>query len=230
MSKPQRIMDEIRTELLSIIRRRNDLERPLSSFAEVASKPAGTPRFYVLFDQNPRLVINGLIISTKKLCLPDIRILDEVFAYAKSVWHLKDRLKASVRSQKLKIDVEDVGEQSPDLLVCADLANWKKHGANRNRSGLNPRLEQVEFDTSRSGQLELYYDGATKQKELLVENTEPIPFKVEVLTDGGKTHGNAIPLIWRGFKRWIPTIEKAGVLNGLDRQTLHLRDQLLFKA
>jgi hypothetical protein len=45
-----------------------------------------------------------------------------------------------------------------------DLANWKKHGRHENRSKLSPHLTQVAFDTSRSGPIEMFYDGAIKNR------------------------------------------------------------------
>jgi hypothetical protein len=50
-----------------------------------------------------------------------------VFELAKSVWQLKDRLKLWVKAQGLAVDVEGHAMANPNLLVCADLANWKKH-------------------------------------------------------------------------------------------------------
>jgi hypothetical protein len=219
---------EIRAELRSILRQRDDLRKPLDWFGLVESRPAGQPRYYVLFDQNPRLAITGFRLGgCKHLRQPDERIFDKVFEFAKSVWQLKDRLKLWVKAQGLSIDIEAEANKSQHLLLCADLANWKKHGENKNRSGLAPRIDLVTFDTSRSGSLELYHDGATKHDELLVENNVPIPYRVDVVGNGGATQlGNATDLIERGFQDWLPVLQAIGVLSGGDRESDYLRASL----
>jgi hypothetical protein len=223
------IGSEIRAELRSILRQQDDLRRPLESFGEVLDRNAGEPRYYVLFDQNPRLVINGVRFGGSKLLnLPDERILDRALEYAKSVWQLKDRLKLWVKANALPIDVEAEGRKSPDLCICADLANWKKHGENKyKRSGVDPRVNLVTFDTSQNGGLEIYYDGATKRQELLVTIPSPIPYWVEVVGNGGQVKlGKAVEIIDRGFADWLPAINSMGGLTGNDRENEYLRKRL----
>ena len=66
----------------------------LDSFGLVDSRAQGEPRYYVLFDHNPRLIVNGLRLGgLGELRVPDERIIDRAFEFAKSVWQLKDRLK-----------------------------------------------------------------------------------------------------------------------------------------
>jgi hypothetical protein len=196
------VASEIRAELRSILRQRDDLHRPLDWFGLAEFKPVGVPRYYVLFDHNPRLVVTGLRLGgVGSLRLRDERILDRIFEYAKSVWHLKDRLKLWVKAKGFAIDVEAAANKSRNLLICADLANWKKHGENKNRSGLAPRIDYVTFDTSRSGGVELYFDGASKHQELLVANDVPIPFRAEAVSgNGAGTLGDAINIIDRAFE------------------------------
>ena len=67
-------------------------------------------------------------IGSKEVSLPDERIEDAVFSAAKAIWHLKDRLRKWCKLQRVKDEVEDYAKRCPDLLICADLANWKKHG------------------------------------------------------------------------------------------------------
>lgn len=223
-----KVAAEIRTELRSILRQKGELRKPLNAFGLDRSRPAGQPRYYVLFDQGRRRVVKGLRLGgLQVLELPDERIIDGVFELAKSVWQLKDRLKLWVKAQGLSTNIEAEANKSQHLLICADMANWKKHGANKNRSGLAPRITTVVFDTSQSGKLELYYDGATKQKELLVTTTSPIPFRVEVVGNNGTTQlGDAVDLIDAAFMDWLPVIQTVGVLSGKDRESEHLRQTL----
>jgi len=222
------IAAEIRTELRSILRQRDDLRKPLDWFGEVESRPPDVPRYYVLFDQDPRLVVSGLRLGgSGEISLADERIIDRVFEFAKSVWHLKDRLKLWVDAQGLNFNVEAKAAKCRALLICADLANWKKHGENRNRSEIDPRVETVKFDTSKSGGIELYYDGATKHQELLVANPVPISYRVDVLADGGNTNlGNAVDVIDRGFSDWLPMIMTLGILSADNRESEYLRQHL----
>ena len=222
------IAAEIRAELRSILRQRDDLRKPLAWFGQVDSRPASQPRFYVLFDQNPRLIVSGLRFGgCNHLRLPDERIIDRVFEFAKSVWQLKDRLKLWVKTQGLPTDGEADANKSQHLLISADLANWKKHGENKNRSGVGPRIETVRFDTSCSGALELYHDGATKRQELLVATSIPIPYSVEVSGNRGVLQlGDAVNLIDKGFQDWLPVIGSIGVLSANDRESAYLRSML----
>lgn len=222
------VATEIRGELRSILRQHNDLCKPLERFGEVESRPHDVPRYYVLFDQNPRLVVSGLRLGgSGELSLPDERITDRVFEFAKSVWHLKDRLKLWAEAQFLSFNVEAKAAKCQPLLICADLANWKKHGENKNRSRFDPRIEIVTFDTSRSGGIELYFDGATKHRELLVTHPVPIPYRVDVIANGGNSHlGNGVDLIDKAFSEWLPMIQTLGVLSATDRESNYLRQRL----
>jgi hypothetical protein len=228
MATAQEIAAEIRAELRSILRQRQDLQRPLDWFGLVELRAEGEPRYYVLFDQNPRLIVQGMLLgSLGKLRFPDERIIDRVFEFAKSVWQLKDRLKLWVKFQGSGPDAEAVAAGSQNLLICADLANWKKHGENKNRSGLNPRIDLVTFDTSRNGAIELYSDGATKHQEPLVAKNVPIPYTVEVEGKGGTVQlGDATQLIWRAFQDWLAVISANGILADTNRESDHLRQQL----
>ena len=194
------------------------------------------------FDTGPRRIIKGLKFKSQHLTLPDERIIDRVFQFASSVWHLKDRLRGWVQAKGLSADVEVWAQQQERLLLCADLANKKKHGRHTDRSGLNPELGVlpdggagessdatglVRFDTSRSGTLELFYDGSTKEKELLVETPAPIAYRVDVLNGNtGKVVGDAIALIHTALCDWLPLLEKLGVLAAGDKESSALRTLL----
>jgi len=153
--------------------------------------------------------------------LPDERIQDEVIALAQSVWHMKDRLKQYVAVCNLQINVDDLANQNISLLVCADLANEKKHGKADNRSKLSPKLSEVYFDTRNSGLLEFFYDGSLKQKELRVTNINPIPYTIKIVKKSYDENSqdtteiiadNAVNYIWKAFKYWLPTIDKLNLL------------------
>lgn len=221
------IAAEIRAELRSIVRQQAELNTPIDAFSEAIDVPPGEPRFYVQFDAQPRMKAQGLKARMPSLTIPHERINDQVFEFAKSVWQLKDRLKLWVTALELSVDIEKEAHSCIELLITADLANWKKHGGNRNRSGLNPRLAEVRFDTSKSGIVELYYDGASKEKELMVSVPEPISYCVDVLNDNGcKVLGGAIEIISAAFAHWLPIIRKIGVLDGGNREAEYLNNVL----
>jgi len=207
------LASEIRAELRSILRQFDELRRPISQFARYPNPAPGQPPFRVLFDNGPDRPITGLRTQINKLAVPDERILDAVLSLAKSIWHLKDRLSQWVRGNNLSEEVESHAKGCPDLLIAADLANRKKHGRSQNVSGQRPRLELVEFDTSQSGVVEFFYNGAMKEKELLVTNPKPLKFTVPVLTDGDTAPlGDAVEMLAHAFEHWKPLIRKIGAL------------------
>lgn len=231
MSSEKHLANEIRTELRGIIRQRDDLQQPLASFTRRENAPEGRPPYYVNFDSRPHRDVIGLQIGVKQLKLPDERILDMAYRLAESVWHLKDRLKAISATRGIAHEIEDVVARSKELLIVADLANNKKHGPlRRPRSSLTPCFGVlsfdkdgnpidgrgfVRFDTSASGTIELYYDGARMDKELLVTHREPIPFTLQVLVGDPQTSlGNAADLVYLAFRDLLPLIGATGVLEG----------------
>lgn len=224
------IAAEIRSELRSLLRARRDLYSPLQRF-EPISDPDGGTRYYVLFDMNARKRIQGLKLGgLKQLKLPDEPIHDRILGFAKAVWHLKDRLHQFAKATKQAIDLDAIADQSANLLVTADLANKKKHGRNENRSKLDPRLDLVAFDTGEVGSIEFYYDGAMKDKELIVTNPVPIPFAVDVLIqDGNAVLGDAREIINNALLDWLPVIQQLGILSGDDAETNALC-KILFDA
>ena len=173
---------------------------------------------------NRRIRFQGLKLGgLKTYTAPDERIYDRVLEFAKAVWHLKDRLHQYAKATNQHADVDHVAKQSNDLLVCADLANKKKHGRNENRSQLDPHLGLVSFDTSNNGAIEMYYDGAMKDKELIVAKPVPIPYSVDVLDQDDSVIGDARIIINRGFSAWLPLIRQLNVLSADDPETKALR-------
>ena len=219
---------EIRRELRGILRLWNDLHAPLQKFEPLNPSPAEGPRFYVAFDLRPRRRITGLKFSgLPSLSLPDERIQGAVWEFAEHVWHLKDRVHQWVKATGDNTDVEAFVKTSQRLLICADLATKKKHGRSENRSRLSPQLGNVNFDTSKSGPIEFFYSGPSKDKELLVANPVPIPFTVGlVVHDGTASLGDAVEIIHQAFTDWLPLIKKLGILSGDDNETKLLREQL----
>jgi hypothetical protein len=172
--------------------------------------------------------IRGIQIKTNVLGLPDETIHDRVLEFAKTVWHLKDRLTQLADAIRQSIDLDAIAKQSTNLLVSADLANMKKHGRCENRSTLNPQLGPVKFDVSKSGPLELFYDGAMKCKELVVTHPVPIPFAVDVLVhDGASALGDARDIIKLAFLDWLPIIQQLGVLSANEPEAAALHSILL---
>ena len=97
---------------------------------------------------------------------------------------------------------------------------------NENRSQLDPHVGLVSFDTSKSGAIEMYYDGAMKDKELIVTNPMAIPYSVEILAHDDSVIGDAREIINDGFKDWLPAIRQLGILSASDRETEALRSIL----
>lgn len=221
------IASEIRTELRGILRIRRDLYTPIGRFDPI-SESSGGLRYYVVFDLHERKIIHGLKMnSVVSLKLPDEAIRDRILEFAKAVWHLKDRLHAFAKSTKQAVDMDAIANGSNSLLIVADLANKKKHGQSGKRSQFNPCLDGVVFDTSNSGPVEFFYDGALKEKELIVTNPVPIAFSVSVLNqDNNNVLGDARDIINKAFFDWLPVIKKLGILKQDDPETRALRSIL----
>lgn len=222
---PTEICTEILAELRGIHRLRSDLVTPIHAFQPVGGDGQC---FYVAFDTKTRMPFTGLKLGgLKELKLPDERITDTALELAKAIWHLKDRLHSYCRATNVSSDIKAVTDNSTELLICADLANQKKHGAAENRSGLSPRLDLVTFDLSNSGPIEFYYNGALKHKEVIVTHTNPIPFTVDILIkDGSHSLGNAATVFTKAFRDWFPTIKSFGILGADNREAEALKDLL----
>lgn len=221
------IADELRTELRTILHNLSELERPINRFEIATDRPLGVPRHFVCFDNTPHRQIIGLRLSVKEMCFPVEAITDRVALLSATVWHLKDRLHHYAKLSTFAADVERWANSSRDLQICGDIGNHKKHGHNRNGSGIKPQLiPEVIFDTSHSGVVEFFYDGATKHRELLVTDPLPLRFRVDV-ADGDRTViGDAVAIIRVGFGHWLPLIRQLGVLDGSGREEMALRQEL----
>jgi hypothetical protein len=173
---PERIGKEIKTELRNILHNLCELLRPINRFYTSPDRPVDIPRHFVCFDSTPHREVTGLRTNILKTSFPVETITDRVSLLAASVWHLKDRLNHYAKATKA--DADAWANSDRNCQICGDIGNHKKHGHNQNHSGVNPQLvPEIVFDTSRSGLLEIYYDGATKHGELLVSNAVPIPYR-----------------------------------------------------
>ena len=227
VSRRDRLAADIRSELRGILRQLDDLRQPLSRFERLPHPKDGQPEYYVHFDDRPRRQITGLRFRSNNVALPDERIGNMFLSAAEALWHLKDRIHQWCKLTCVQSNVEAHAKQSPELLVCADLANWKKHGRHGNRSGKEPRLGLVEFDTSQSGIIELFYEGATKEKELLVSDPTPLPFAASVLSRGQESEiGDAMAILLAALDHWKPLIVKVGLLDEDDRESSALRKMM----
>lgn len=189
--------------------------------------PSKGPRYYILFDLKPSRPINGLKHkSLNNFSLHDETIQGKVYELAKAVWHLKDRINQWHRFQSIKLDVNHTTNNCKELLICSDLANHKKHGRNPNKSGLNPYVGLVNFDLSNNGNTEIYYDGAAKQKEVLVEFNAPVPYTINLnKLDDDTIIDSATTVIMTGFKQWIPILNRI-FKNAQDRESIYVKSQI----
>ena len=196
---------EIRRELRGILRRMDELRRPMTPEL-VEGVPEGEPR-YVL----------------RKAAAHEA-IQEEVIALAGMVWHLKDRLKRWMTASNLECrpTIEDLAAAHKPLLICCDLIDSKKHGGGSNRSGYAPQVGGFSFRPG--GEIALRYDGALKAGEIRVMKPDPIPYTVEIATgDGTATFGPAIDVITSAFEQWRVVIDKVDLLGGSDVESVELR-------
>ena len=137
---PNIIAKEIRSEIRRAIRKHNELSQPLRLFRPTEARPEGHPRYQVCFDLGPREPTGaGLRYSCAEVARPDERLEDLVYDFARSVWHLHDRLHQWAKAKHLLLSrprrIMDHARNCKELLIAADLINRKKHGANENLSG-----------------------------------------------------------------------------------------------
>lgn len=124
--------------------------------------------------------------------------------------------------------IEETAKLSLWLLLCADLYNTHKHYDNCNRSGYQPFLNGVHFDTSKAGGMGIRFDGATKTGEMTVANATPIPVRIEVASRNHPvSFGDAIVVIGRAFQHWVPLVRQMGLLVPPDRADVAILDDLI---
>lgn len=196
---------EIRKELRGILRRVDELRRPL------------TPELLEgISDGEPRYLLRKAAAHEA--------IHEDVIALAGMVWHLKDRLKRWMAASNLECQptIEELAAAHTPLLVCCDLIDSKKHGGSSNRSGYAPCVGGISFQPD--GMTALRYDGALKASDIRVMKPNPIPYTVEIVSGDGKaTFGPAIDLICQAFEQWQVVMVKTDLLAGNDVENTQLR-------
>jgi hypothetical protein len=205
----EKLASEIKIELRSIIRQWDKLHKPLRC-SEKINAPKGSPS-YRIEEAHSYEELQELVLR-----------------FAGSVWHLKDRLKLWVEAKGLvlretasngkkeKTSIEAIAKKSPNLLLCADLYNTKKHSElDGPRTKYTPILNGVSLDTSKSGVIGIKYDGKeSKTGDIVTTNPEPVPWHIEILSGDGKyCFGDAVVVVTRGFGYWIPIIRQLGILD-----------------
>jgi hypothetical protein len=132
---------EIRKELRGILRRMDELRRPMP-VELVEGVPEGEPRYLL-----------------RKASAYEA-IQEDVITLAGMVWHLKDRLKRWMADSGLECQpsIEDLAAAHKAMLICGDLIDSKKHGGGSNRSGYSPQVGGISFRPG--GVMALRYDGA----------------------------------------------------------------------
>jgi hypothetical protein len=219
---------ELRVALREVLRHLDATARPLDRFHPLQGRSSTEARFAVQFDDRPPRQMIGLKMTVQRLRLPDERILGTVLALVQGVWHLKDYLKRWAVATGQRVNIETEASRHQELMLVADLANRRKHGENRNRSDLDPRVNLVEFCLGKNGVVELSYDGASKDKALWVSVAHPIPWRV-LVTQGpeGRVVGDAVVIATLALRRWIELMHDIGVLDGDDPETEYLRAELV---
>jgi hypothetical protein len=199
------MLAEIRAELRGILRRMDELRRPMTP--ELAIDPSEAELPYVL----------------RRMASHEA-IQEDVISLAGMVWHLKDRLNRwmSAVGKTCVPSIEEIAAAQKPLLICGDLIDSKKHGGGSNRSGFAPQVGEIGF--SQDGRIGFRYDGALKLSDIRLEKPTPIPFTVDIVSgDGQFTFGPAVDLISKAFENWRILIEVTGLLGGGDPESQELR-------
>ncbi len=214
-------------EVRSAIRQIEEARSPIVDFQEASKSSSDAPRFYIADAPGPRRMVQGLRVGVKILTIPDERREDLLYQAVGTVWQLKDHLSAylhapgtSPSKAEANRTVNAVVDDSMPLKLCADLFNLKKHGENRNRSGLDPEIGEIAYNLDQSGVVEIYYDGLTKQKELLVSNPAPITVVADIRSRATKEKvGYITEVIVQAFQAWVPLVRTSGALATADGET-----------
>jgi len=176
-----------------------------------------------LYDQAHEL--RGNQTSVASISLPEEPIQDKAAEVAVSIWHLRDPLVQWNAITRGAADVDELVKSSNSLLLCRDLANMRKHLRNENASGRDPRIGLVTFDTSRSGVIELAYDGISKAKALLVTLAEPLYYRVNLNLKDAIVQ-DAFAVFDDAMRHWIPIIGQIGILSSAGAENLQLLGRL----
>lgn len=166
---------------------------------------------------------------------------EKIVEFAGQVWQLKDGLinwlktqpnleiVISIEKTNLKVvgkggqdaerTIEEAAKINTPLLLCADLFNTHKHYTDCNRSGYQPFLSGVKFDTSKSGVCGIIYDGPRRTGDITVSNPNPVKMRIEILSRNQPVNlGDAVVNVGRAFKYWIPIIRQMNLLSPNNRE------------
>lgn len=235
------VAQELRSELRRAFRKLDDLSSPIRLFVNHPHQSPPRPHLVACVLGPPRLYLqNG--VNTRHLAYPDERIQDLCFDFARCVWHLRDRFVSWYKSDPTLNEkkLNKYLHSRPDILVCSDLINWKKHGLIGEKSGQMPHVGGVHFDLSNSGIVDACYDGAAKEACITVSIPEPISFSVDIVDSAICDPYSIIPpspesiiddaytLFRRALLEYKQIANESGILNGADREAEHIN--MLFES
>lgn len=223
----QEALNGVLVELRSILRQQTDLAIPRREYKLDTSRGDSGPRYYLRRDARPNRVINGLRFKTKTMHLDDEPVIDMALSLSKSLWHFKDYIKKLISTSCVDCNLEEELRTKEYLLICADLANRKKHAENKNRSKIDPRIGLVKYDLTQVGEVELFYDGKSKDWELIVTHPNEIPFEVQIEGPGRQVlFTDARQVFCNAFDEWKGILSEHGLLDS-DDETCQMLKKLI---
>jgi len=225
------VAEKLRAALRSIIREWKTLRKPLPVEEVPNPIPKGGQRYRVRGAQSYE------------------EIQERIIRFAGRVWQLKDGLISWLQTkpdmqlvfadantnstlvgtggENAKPTIEEAAEFSLPLLLCADLYNTHKHYTDCNRSGYQPFLSGVQFDTSKAGTCGIQYDGARKTGDITVSRPDPVPIRAAILSRNTPVDfGDAVVNVTRAFNHWIPLVRQMELLSPNDRGDKAILDDL----
>jgi len=212
------VAEKVRAALRSIIRDWNSLHAPLPVDEISTPIPNGAQRFRVRGAQSYE------------------ELQEQILEFAGRVWQFKDGLIKWLEAQpdlqlgfsdantdstvvgtggkNARQTVEELAKICPPLLLCADLYNSYKHYTDCDRSGYQPYLSGVQFDTSTAGICGIQHDGSRKMGDVTVANPSPVPIRVSILSRNQSVDfGDAVVNIARAFRHWFPVVRQMNLLS-----------------
>lgn len=232
----------LRSEVRRSLRKLHALTSPLAYLLSVPNRNDNEPRFFVCLNvADPPHDISGLRLCLPELVIPEERIEDLVYDLARSIWQMADYIRAYSRKTNRQPQIKATLANSIDLLIAGDLTNHKKHIKFGTLSGTRPTVDRVCFDTSNSGTVELFYDGAAKRAAILTSHPSPINFRVPIMraVDGPmaidseawrdmEELGSSAKIMANALLAWRDTFSEIGLFDDCDSnpETKWICDQL----
>jgi hypothetical protein len=135
-------------------------------------------------------------------------IQDDLASLSLWVWSVKDHLKALVASRGGNPeDVEEFVNVTPDLQVCADIANTAKHGQLRtSRTGRFLRAGPLHFEIPQAALASL----SLLMNEVQIDLAKPdlVTFRLPLLDASGSDVGDALFHLRAGVEAWESYVER----------------------